>query len=120
LLEVLPEPGFATEFGISIRRYFIRLRLQAAAQRISEGAGDLTTLALDLGLLQRTHEDRLEGKKYELQEIRRRIAEALLNEAILHGCPYSTCRAGFRRLRSGFQQHGIERPLLFCVRTGST
>jgi len=46
---------FAAECGISIRRYFIRLRLQAAAQRLSDGADDLTTLALDLGFCDHSH-----------------------------------------------------------------
>jgi len=41
--------------GLSLRRYFGRLRARAAAQRLAEGARDLTALALDLGYADHSH-----------------------------------------------------------------
>lgn len=58
---------FAEECGISIRRYFIRLRLQAAAQRLSEGACDLTTLAVDLGFYDHSHLTHLFFREFGVQ-----------------------------------------------------
>ncbi len=58
---------FAEECGISIRRYFIRLRLQAAVQRISEGAKDLTNLALDLGFYDHSHLTKMFIREFHVQ-----------------------------------------------------
>jgi len=58
---------FTAECGISIRRYFIRLRLQAAAQRLSEGAHDLTTLALDLGFYDHSHLTKMFIREFGMQ-----------------------------------------------------
>jgi len=58
---------FAAECGISIRRYYIRLRLQAAAQRLSEGANDLTALALELGFYDHSHLSHLFIREFGVQ-----------------------------------------------------
>jgi AraC-like DNA-binding protein len=58
---------FAEECGISIRRYFIRLRLHAAAQRIAEGASDLTSLALDLGFCDHSHLTKMFMREFGVQ-----------------------------------------------------
>lgn len=55
-------------------------------------------VARQLRLLQRRYEGKLARNRYLRLEIRRRIGEAFVNEAILHKCPYSTCRAAFSKL----------------------
>lgn len=46
---------FARETGTTIHRHQIRLRLQAALDRLGAGAEDLTTLALELGFASHSH-----------------------------------------------------------------
>jgi AraC-like DNA-binding protein len=46
---------FRSVAGLSLRRYFGRLRARAAADRLAAGAADLTTLALDLGYADHSH-----------------------------------------------------------------
>ena len=58
---------FTEECGIPIRKYFIRLRLQAAALRISEGASDLTNLALDLGFCDHSHLTKMFIREFGVQ-----------------------------------------------------
>jgi len=41
--------------GVSLRRYHARLRARAAAERLRQGASDLTALALDLGYADHSH-----------------------------------------------------------------
>lgn len=50
-----------------------------------------------LRLLQRAYQAKAMRADARL-EIRRRIAEALLSQAIVHGCSHATCRAGFNML----------------------
>jgi AraC-like DNA-binding protein len=46
---------FQERTGLPIHRYLTRLRLRAAAERLAEGAKDLTKLALDLGFSSHSH-----------------------------------------------------------------
>jgi len=41
--------------GVPIRRYVTRVRARVAAERLAQGAGDLTALALDLGPADHSH-----------------------------------------------------------------
>jgi AraC family transcriptional regulator len=46
---------FQQRTGVSIHRYLTRLRLRAAIERLSGGAGDLTALALESGFSSHSH-----------------------------------------------------------------
>jgi AraC family transcriptional regulator len=46
---------FRQRTGVPIHRYLTRLRLRAAIERLSDGADDLTALALDLGFSGHSH-----------------------------------------------------------------
>jgi AraC family transcriptional regulator len=46
---------FQQRTGMPVHRYLVRLRLRAALERIADGAGDLTALALDLGFSSHSH-----------------------------------------------------------------
>jgi AraC family transcriptional regulator len=48
-------PSFHRTTGLSLRRYFGRLRASIAAHRLAGGAPDLTDLALDLGYTDHSH-----------------------------------------------------------------
>jgi AraC-like DNA-binding protein len=46
---------FQQQTGMPIHRYLTRLRLRAAMERLAEGTGDLTALALELGFSSHSH-----------------------------------------------------------------
>ena len=46
---------FQARTGVPVHRYFTRLRLRAALDRLMEGADDLTALALELGFSSHSH-----------------------------------------------------------------
>jgi AraC-like DNA-binding protein len=46
---------FRERAGVPVHRYLTRLRLRAALERLSDGADDLTALALDLGFSSHSH-----------------------------------------------------------------
>ena len=46
---------FRRVVGVPIRRYVTRIRARVAAERLAQGAGDLTALALDLGYADHSH-----------------------------------------------------------------
>jgi AraC-like DNA-binding protein len=46
---------FRERTGLPIHRYLTRLRLRAAVQRLSDGASDLTAMALGLGFSSHSH-----------------------------------------------------------------
>jgi AraC-like DNA-binding protein len=50
---------FATETGLTVSRYRMRLRARSGAERIADGERDLATLAADLGLADQSHLNRL-------------------------------------------------------------
>jgi AraC family transcriptional regulator len=46
---------FQKRAGVPVHRYLTRLRLRASLERLEDGAGDLTALALDLGFSSHSH-----------------------------------------------------------------
>jgi AraC-like DNA-binding protein len=46
---------FQQQNGVPIHRYLTRLRLRASLERLQDGAGDLTALALGLGFSSHSH-----------------------------------------------------------------
>jgi AraC family transcriptional regulator len=46
---------FQQQTGVPVHRYLTRLRLRASLERLADGAGDLTALALELGFSSHSH-----------------------------------------------------------------
>ena len=46
---------FQQQTGVPVHRYLTQLRLRASLERLADGAGDLTAVALELGFSSHSH-----------------------------------------------------------------
>jgi AraC family transcriptional regulator len=73
---------FRRRTGVTIHRYLTRLRLRASLERLSDGANDLTALALDLGFSSHSHFTDAFHREFNRtpSEVRRDISTRKLRE----------------------------------------